>query len=126
MSENFEQLVEQDLASKKLTPGTIIQGTVIGIENDFAIVDAGLKSEGIIPLDEFKTEDGELEIEIGMPVMCALCATRLTWKARTWSSRSSSWIRAATTSSFPAVPWLSQNTLKNAKSCWKACTMAPL
>ncbi len=72
MSENFEQLVEQDLASKKLTPGTIIQGTVIGIENDFAIVDAGLKSEGIIPLDEFKTEDGELEIEIGMPVDVAL------------------------------------------------------
>ena len=72
MSENFEQLLEQDLSAKKLIPGTIIKGIVLDIENGFAIVDAGLKSEGVIPLDEFKNESGELELELGDEVEVAL------------------------------------------------------
>jgi small subunit ribosomal protein S1 len=56
MSENFEQLLEVDLSAKKLIPGTIIKGIVLDIENGFAIVDAGLKSEGVISLDEFKND----------------------------------------------------------------------
>ena len=72
MSENFEQLLEGDLAAKKLIPGTIIKGVVLDIENGFAIVDAGLKSEGVISLDEFKNESGELELEIGDEVDVAL------------------------------------------------------
>jgi len=72
MSENFEQLLEQDLSAKKLIPGTIIKGIVLDIENGFAIVDAGLKSEGVISLDEFKNEAGELELELGDEVDVAL------------------------------------------------------
>ncbi len=72
MSENFEQLLEQDLSAKKLIPGTIIKGIVLDIENGFAIVDAGLKSEGVISLDEFKNESGELELELGDEVEVAL------------------------------------------------------
>lgn len=72
MSENFEQLLEADLAGKKLIPGTIIKGIVLDIENGFAIVDAGLKSEGVISLDEFKNDSGELELEIGNEVEVAL------------------------------------------------------
>jgi small subunit ribosomal protein S1 len=72
MSENFEQLLEQDLSVKKLIPGTIIKGIIVDIENGFAIVDAGLKSEGIISLDEFKNEQGELELELGDEVDVAL------------------------------------------------------
>jgi small subunit ribosomal protein S1 len=72
MSENFEQLLEQDLSAKKLIPGTIIKGIVVDIENGFAIVDAGLKSEGVISLDEFKNEQGELDLEIGNEVDVAL------------------------------------------------------
>ncbi len=53
MSENFEQLLEQELSGKNLIPGSIVKGTVVDIENGFAIVDAGLKSEGVIPLEEF-------------------------------------------------------------------------
>lgn len=72
MSENFEQLLEQDLSAKKLIPGTIIKGIIVDIENGFAIVDAGLKSEGVISLDEFKNEQGELDLEIGNEVDVAL------------------------------------------------------
>ncbi len=72
MSENFEQLLEVDLSAKKLIPGTIIKGIVLDIENGFAIVDAGLKSEGVISLDEFKNDSGELELEIGDEVDVAL------------------------------------------------------
>jgi len=72
MSENFEQLLEADLSGKKLIPGTIIKGIVLDIENGFAIVDAGLKSEGVISLDEFKNESGELDLEIGAEVEVAL------------------------------------------------------
>jgi small subunit ribosomal protein S1 len=72
MSENFEQLLEVDLSAKKLIPGTIIKGIVLDIENGFAIVDAGLKSEGVISLDEFKNDSGDLELEIGDEVDVAL------------------------------------------------------
>ena len=72
MSENFEELLEADLAGKKLIPGTIIKGIVLDIENGFAIVDAGLKSEGVIDLAEFKNDSGELELELGDEVEVAL------------------------------------------------------
>jgi len=72
MSENFEQLLEADLSAKKLIPGTIIKGVVLDIENGFAVVDAGLKSEGVISLDEFKNESGDLELELGDEVEVAL------------------------------------------------------
>ncbi|MBL4659060.1 MAG: 30S ribosomal protein S1 [Alcanivoracaceae bacterium] len=72
MSENFEQLLEQDLSAKKLIPGTIIKGIIVDIENGFAIVDAGLKSEGVISLDEFKNDSGEIELELGDEVDVAL------------------------------------------------------
>ena len=72
MSENFEQLLEQDLSAKKLIPGTIIKGVVLDIENGFAIVDAGLKSEGVIALEEFKNDEGVLELVAGDVVDVAL------------------------------------------------------
>ena len=72
MSENFEQLLEQDLSAKKLIPGTIIKGIVVDIENGFAIVDAGLKSEGVIALEEFKNDQDEIELEIGNEIEVAL------------------------------------------------------
>lgn len=56
MSENFEAMLESELSSKNIIPGTIVKGTVVDIENGFAVVDAGLKSEGVIPLEEFGNE----------------------------------------------------------------------
>ncbi len=62
MSENFETLLDQDLAEKNIVPGTIVKGKVVDIENGFAVVDAGLKSEGVIPLEEFGEDDGSVNI----------------------------------------------------------------
>lgn len=67
MSENFETMLETELSSKNIIPGTIVKGTVVDIENGFAVVDAGLKSEGVIPLEEFGND-----VEIGAEVEVAL------------------------------------------------------
>ena len=67
MSDNFEIMLESELSSKNIIPGTIVKGTVVDIENGFAVVDAGLKSEGVIPLEEFGNE-----VEIGDEVEVAL------------------------------------------------------
>ena len=67
MSDNFEAMLESELSSKNIIPGTIVKGTVVDIENGFAVVDAGLKSEGVIPLEEFGNE-----VEIGDEVEVAL------------------------------------------------------
>ncbi|MCB1585988.1 MAG: 30S ribosomal protein S1 [Gammaproteobacteria bacterium] len=72
MSENFEQLLESDLTTKNLLPGTIIKGKVIDIENGYAVIDAGLKSEGVISLDEFRNDDDEVDVEVGAEVEVAL------------------------------------------------------
>jgi len=55
-----------------MVPGTIIEGEVLKIENDFVIVDAGLKSEAFIPISQFINTNGELTISIGDIVEVAL------------------------------------------------------
>jgi small subunit ribosomal protein S1 len=47
MSESFADLFEESLQELNMAPGSIVTGTVIAIENDFVIVNAGLKSEGV-------------------------------------------------------------------------------
>ena len=65
MSESFAELFEQSLKSTKIAPGGLIVGEVMRVENDFVVVDVGLKSEGIIPLEQFKDSQGELTIKVG-------------------------------------------------------------
>ena len=72
MSENFAQLFEESLAYSQMQPGMIIPGTVIDISGDFVVVSAGLKSEGVIPVEQFMSEDGQLEVNIGDIVDVAL------------------------------------------------------
>ncbi len=67
MSENFEAMLESELTSKNIIPGTIVKGTVVDIENSYVVVDAGLKSEGVIDIQEFGGE-----VEIGDVVEVAL------------------------------------------------------
>jgi small subunit ribosomal protein S1 len=74
MSESFAQLFEESLHNIQMRPGTIINGTVIDIRNDAVIVNAGLKSEGVIPIDQFRTERGELNVHVGDVVEVALDA----------------------------------------------------
>ncbi len=65
MSESFAELFEESLAFTNMKPGTIVNGTVIDITPDVVVVSAGLKSEGVIPIEQFKGPDGELEVEVG-------------------------------------------------------------
>ncbi len=72
MSESFAELLEESLSNLNMKPGSIVDGTVIDIRNDVVVVNAGLKSEGIIPADEFKNERGETNVAIGDVVEVAL------------------------------------------------------
>lgn len=74
MGESFAELFEESVNNINTKPGSIINGTVIDISKDAVIVNAGLKSEGIIPIDQFKTDKGQLEVEVGDTVEVALDA----------------------------------------------------
>jgi small subunit ribosomal protein S1 len=63
-TENFAALLEESLGQAENLEGRVIKGKVIAIENDVAIIDVGLKSEGRIPLKEF-TASGELALKVG-------------------------------------------------------------
>jgi small subunit ribosomal protein S1 len=67
MMESFAALFEESLKGKGLDveKGAVIQGTVVNIDSDWVTVDTGLKSEGIVPREEFLSEDRELEVAIG-------------------------------------------------------------
>ena len=74
MSESFAELFEESLNNTNLQPGTIVIGTVVAIDGDEVIVNAGLKSEGRIPADQFMDKDGNLEVEVGDQVEVSLDA----------------------------------------------------
>ncbi len=72
MSENFAELFEQSLKQVDMTPGAIVTGTVIDIDSDWVTVHAGLKSEGVIPRNQFLDEQGNLALAVGDEVKVAL------------------------------------------------------
>ena len=72
MSESFAELFEESLKELDMAPGSIVTGTVVAIENDFVIVNAGLKSEGVIPLEQFRNDKGEVDLKVGDDVRVAL------------------------------------------------------
>lgn len=74
MSESFAELFEQSQSTKQLAPGSILLGQVLEIRSDMVIVNAGLKSEGVIPIDQFYNEQGQLEVAVGDTVEVALDA----------------------------------------------------
>ena len=74
MSESFAELFEESLKEIDMTPGSIISGIVVDIDSDWVTVNAGLKSEGVIPLSQFLNDNGEIELKIGDSVDVALDA----------------------------------------------------
>jgi len=74
MTESFADLFEESVANLNLKPGTMIMGTVIDVNDDFVVVNAGLKSEGTIPKEQFLDASGDLEIAVGDQVEVALDA----------------------------------------------------
>jgi small subunit ribosomal protein S1 len=72
MSESFAELFEESLVKTQLRPGSIITGTVVQVNDDFVVVNAGLKSEGVIPASQFYNENGEVGVVVGDAVEVAL------------------------------------------------------
>lgn len=72
MSESFAELFEESLKSVEMKPGSIITGVVVAIDSDWVTVNAGLKSEGVIPRNQFIDEAGEFELNVGDEVRVAL------------------------------------------------------
>ena len=96
MTESFAELFEQSIASQRIRPGTILNGLIVEVGQDYVIVNVGLKSEAVIPADQFKNEKGEMEVTVGETVEVALDSvedgsgeTRLSRekakRARTWT-----------------------------------------
>jgi len=95
MSESFADLFEESLLSLDMTPGTLVTGEVVDIDSDWVTVNAGLKSEAVIPRSQFLNDNNELEIKLGDFVKVALEAvedgfgeTRL---SREKAKRSEAW-----------------------------------
>lgn len=72
MSESFKELFEQSIVGAQFYPGAIINAKVIGIDDDYVTLNAGLKSEGIVAVEEFYDKDGALEVSLGDTVEVAL------------------------------------------------------
>jgi small subunit ribosomal protein S1 len=74
MTASFAELFEQSLAENQMQPGAIVKGTVVEIRPDAVVVNAGLKSEGLIPIEQFYTDEGVLEVKEGDEIEVALDA----------------------------------------------------
>ena len=72
MSESFAELFEESLAQTEMRQGAILTGVVIDVTRDMVVVNAGLKSEGVIPIDEFRGETGVASVNIGDEIQVAL------------------------------------------------------
>ena len=65
MSESFAELFEQSYQNSNFKPGELITGEVVSITDDVVVVNAGLKSEGIIPISQFKDHEGHVAVNVG-------------------------------------------------------------
>jgi small subunit ribosomal protein S1 len=72
MSESFADLFEESLNTIEMAPGSIVTGTVVDIDDDWVVVHAGLKSEGVIPKNQFFNEEGVCTLTIGDQVKVAM------------------------------------------------------
>jgi small subunit ribosomal protein S1 len=74
MSESFAELFAESQSENYMKPGSIIKGKIVDIRPDVVMVNAGLKSEGVIPIEQFYNENGQLEVEVGDEVDVSLDA----------------------------------------------------
>ena len=70
--ESFAALFEESLARQEMRTGEVITAEVVSVDNDFIIVNAGLKSESVIAASEFRNDMGELEVNVGDFVKVAI------------------------------------------------------
>lgn len=95
MTESFAELFEESLSSLEMTPGAIVPGVVVDIDEDWVTVHAGLKSEGMIPISQFRDDVGDLEIALGDTVKVTMEAVDDGWGetrlSREKAKRAESW-----------------------------------
>ncbi|WP_313242218.1 30S ribosomal protein S1 [Stenotrophomonas sp.] len=73
MTESFAELFEASQANlAKLKPGAIVSGVVVEVRGDVVVINAGLKSEGIVPIEQFRNDAGEIDVAEGDIVKVAL------------------------------------------------------
>ena len=73
MTESFAELFEASQTNlAKLKPGAIVTGTVVAVRGDVVVINAGLKSEGIVPIEQFRNDAGEIDVAEGDLVKVAL------------------------------------------------------
>ena len=73
MTESFAELFEQSQTNlAKLKPGSIVTGIVVEVRGDVVVINAGLKSEGIVPIEQFRNDAGEIDVGVGDEVKVAL------------------------------------------------------
>ena len=70
--ESFAALFEESLSHQEMRQGEVITAEIIDIDHNFVTVNAGLKSESLIPLEEFKNDQGEIEAKVGDFVSVAI------------------------------------------------------
>lgn len=97
MSECFADLFEESVKEIDMKPGSLVTGTVIDIDDDWVTVNAGLKSEAVIPRIQFLNAANELEIAIGDEVVVALEAVEdgfgETKLSREKAKRAETWLK---------------------------------
>jgi len=95
MTESFAQLFEESLNETPMVPGAIVNGTIVRILPEYIIVSAGLKSESMIPVEQFKDDKGVVEVQVGDEVKVALDAVEdgfgVTRLSRERAKRIESW-----------------------------------
>jgi len=72
MSVSFEQLLDKNLSTLVMKPGSLVTGIVLDILENHVVVHVGLKSEAAVPINEFNNESGELDIKVGDEVQLTL------------------------------------------------------
>ncbi|MEO1750363.1 30S ribosomal protein S1 [Thiofaba sp. EF100] len=97
MTESFAQLFEESLKTTPMKPGVIVHGTVVEVRPDFVVVNAGLKTEGVIPAEQFKDENGNITVKAGDVVEVALKSLEdgfgATQMSRDDAKRAQAWIQ---------------------------------
>jgi len=74
VTESFAEMFEESLATQEMRVGEVITAEVASIDHNFVVVNAGLKSESYVPIEEFRNDRGELEVEVGDFVHVAIDA----------------------------------------------------
>ncbi|MEJ7136835.1 30S ribosomal protein S1 [Amphibiibacter pelophylacis] len=98
--ESFAALFEESLQRSEMRAGEVITAEVVRIEHSYVVVNAGLKSEAYVPIDEFKNDQGEIEVHIGDFVAVAIDAVENgygdTILSRDKAKRLASWLALET------------------------------